>query len=84
MAQSVDTQALHYGPVGSRRFGYRGEGVGVTHQREVGVGLLGARLEALEHVGDVDWKGNLPTPRLPFSPTLTPPPFRSSVPDGLR
>ena len=40
MAQSVDTQAQQYGPVGSRRFGYQGEGVGVTHQREVGVGLL--------------------------------------------
>ena len=38
------------------------EGVGVTHQRKVGVGLLGARLEALEHVCDVDGKRNLPTP----------------------
>ena len=68
MVQSLDTQALHYGPVGSRRFGYLGEDVGVTHQREVGVGLLGALLEALEHVGDVDGKGNMPTPRSPFFP----------------
>ena len=50
----LDMQALHYGPVGSRRFGYRGEGVGVTHELKVGVGLLGVRLDALEHVGDVD------------------------------
>ena len=47
----------------------------MTQQREVGVGLLGARLEALEHVGDVDGKRNLPTPHS-FGST--------SVPDGPR
>ena len=91
VAQSLDAQALHFGPVKSRRFGNQREGVGVTHQREVGVGLLGARLEALEHVGDVDGKRNLPTPRSPFS-QLPPSPlslFRvlqpnPSVPDGPR
>ena len=68
--QSLYMQALHYGPVGSRRFGYRREGVGVTHQRKVGVCLLGASLEALEHVGDADGKRNLPTPS---APALSPP-----------
>ena len=58
----------------------------MTLQRKVGVDLLGARLEALGHVGDVDGKRNLPTPRRPRSPR----PSRHfcycsiSVPDGPR
>ena len=48
----------------------------MTHERKVGVGLLGARLEALEHVGNVDGKRNLPTPRSPFfNPPPPSPPF---------
>ena len=91
MAQSLYTHALPYGPVGSRRCGHRGEGVGVTHQCKVGVCLLGARLEALENVGDVDVKRNLQTPRPPGSHPPPPPsllliaqpPYLTAPADGV-
>ena len=70
VAQSLDTQALRNKLWSSRR-----EGVGVTHQRKVGIGLLGACLETREHIGDVDGKKNLPTQRSPLSNPPHSPPF---------
>ena len=70
VAQSLDTQALRNKLWSSRR-----EGVGVTHQRKVGIGLLGACLETREHIGDVDGKKNLPTQRSPLSTSPSPPPL---------
>ena len=56
-------QRLHNGPVRSRRNKYQREGVGVTHECQLGSGLpgsAGSSLDALEHACHVDGQTCLP------------------------
>ena len=54
VANSFYAQSPHNCPVRSWCFGYRREGVRVTHHGKLGVVLHGLGLEALQHVGNLD------------------------------